>query len=213
MEALSFSEASLIRRTVNEGIKAGYINRPGDWRGNGHVVSHFQENGTRCTRQKVLITTVCAILSPYIAFACALRSAQSAYRAKMDLEELKRLNPQPLESEVEHERTPPPAYRGLSSQDLMDIELLLDGRKAERTWVAISQSVMCVGSTLLALVFVTTIVAKMSLILFMFGIFTGTAFTVIGAGSYGASQLFHSSNRPYGAAMRISHTLNRSSTL
>ena len=182
----------------------------------------------------VLIGTVFFIFSSIIAFAYSLRSMQSACQANRDLSHARyKINeqerqawsqnyqPQPTAPPYEyvqspmhlypqpvynppfmHQQPPQPVYQNLYH----DAEILLEGRRSERTWIAISQGAMCVGAALLTAALLATLIVEGEIVFLECG-FAGIGVLTAGVLLYGGTKCFHLNYAQQEAAQRISDAL------
>lgn len=241
MTYIPTADHRFLQRIVDESIEVGYIKRPINWNGHAYHQREMRRDGSCficcipcCGRiddeLAVLIGTVFFVFSSIVAFAYALRSAQSACQANQDLAEVRYgqgrapqapheavypLYPSPSAPPYEYDQlqfgyaphhSPSTSHLNPLNTIYRDAEILLEGRRSERTWVAVSQGAMCVGAALLTVALLTTFIVEGELLLFECG-FAGAGLLSGGALLYGGTKCFHSYYAEQAAAQRISDLL------
>jgi len=84
--------------------------------------------------------------------------------------------------------------------------VLLEGRRTERTWVAIAQGAVCVGAALLTAALLATLIVEGELLMFECG-FAGVGLIAAGTALYAGTKCFHFNHRQQEAAENISRAL------
>lgn len=113
------------------------------------------------------------------------------------------LYPQPVfNPSFMHQHPPQPVHQNLYH----DAEILLEGRRSERTWIAISQGAMCVGAALLTAALLATLIVEGEIVFLECG-FAGIGVLTAGVLLYGGTKCFHLNYAQQEAAQRISDAL------
>lgn len=156
----------------------------------------------------VLIGTVFFVFSTFVAFAFAARSARSACKAHRDLQRVRNQKLALKFNSIWREVNDSSNQEDTGELKALcnDAEILLKGRRRERTWVALSQGAVTVGAALLTTALLVAFITEGELFLLGCGT-VGGGMIILGGVTYTLTKCYHFRDESQEAASRICQKL------